>query len=172
MSNYMNENNDMDICNATDTAFDRCYSCMKKIKPGTVFCKYCGYNQKEPAAKGNYLTPGSKLDGQILKGQYIIGKVLGAGGFGVTYMAWDTNLSRKVAIKEYLPIEFATRMSGASNLTVFKGEKAKQFEIGRAKFQNEGQRLAKCQNVSGVVQIYDVLYQNHTAYLVMEYPYL
>ncbi len=169
MSNYMNENNDMDICNATDTAFDRCYSCMKKIKPGTVFCKYCGYNQKEPAAKGNYLTPGSKLDGQILKGQYIIGKVLGAGGFGVTYMAWDTNLSRKVAIKEYLPIEFATRMSGASTLTVFTGEKAKQFEIGRAKFQNEGQRLAKCQNVSGVVQIYDVLYQNHTAYLVMEY---
>jgi beta-lactam-binding protein with PASTA domain len=74
-----------------------------------------------------------------------------------------------VAIKEYLPGEFSTRVSGAVKITVYGGEKQEQFEDGLAKFYEESKRLAKFNEVPGIVQIYDVFQENDTAYIVMEF---
>jgi beta-lactam-binding protein with PASTA domain len=105
----------------------------------------------------------------IGNGRYEIGCVVGAGGFGITYAAFDLVLSSRVAIKEYLPGEFSTRVSGALKITVYGGEKQEQFEDGLAKFYEESNRLAKFNEVPGIVQIYDVFRENDTAYIVMEF---
>ena len=146
-----------------DDSFDRCLGCMQKIKPGTKYCKHCGYEQSQPPLENYHLIPGTILDDR-----YVVGRVLGFGGFGITYIGWDTKLLRRIAIKEYMPTEFATRVLGENELTVFSGEKAEQFEIGKSKFMDEGQMLAGCNNVPGVVKIYDVLSENGTSYLTME----
>ena len=140
-----------------------CYGCMQEIVPGTEYCPYCGYDLSETVAK-YYLKPGT-----VLSDRYIVGVVLGAGGFGATYIGWDTQLARKVAVKEYLPTDFATRNQGETKVIVNQGEKGEQFYIGKEKFKEEGQILAGCHDVSGIVRIYDVLSENETVYLIMEY---
>ena len=140
----------------------QCNNCKNSIEE--LPCKYCGYDGKE-ILNPHYLPCGQELG----QGKYIIGRVLGAGGFGVTYSALDKVLNRRVAIKEYMPGEFSTRMQGNSHLTVFGGEKEEQFKAGMAKFYDESVRLSKFTEVQGIVQVYDCFYENNTAYIVMEY---
>ena len=75
----------------------RCLGCMKEYKEEYQVCPFCGYEVGTPPKEAYHMVPGS-----LLGGRYIVGKVLGFGGFGVTYIGFDTVLSRKVAIKEYL----------------------------------------------------------------------
>lgn len=142
----------------------RCLGCMEKIEDGQAACPYCGYQQDAPVKEVYYLLPG-----MVLHGKYIVGKVLGYGGFGVTYIGWDAQLERKVAIKEYLPSSFSTRSYGATQVTAFAGEKAEQFKIGLERFLKEAKRLAGVQQVPEIVQIYDCFMENDTGYIVMEY---
>lgn len=79
----------------------------------------------EGATEALHMNPGT-----ILHGRYHIGKVLGFGGFGVTYLAWDEVLESRVAIKEYLPSEFSTRAVGVSQITIYSGNKEQQFRDG------------------------------------------
>lgn len=127
-------------------------------------CPYCGYVEGTAAKEAYHMEPGS-----ILHGKYIIGKVLGYGGFGVTYIGWDFVLEQVVAVKEYLPSEFATRVPGEDAVTVYSGEKTQQFSIGRDKFSDEAKRLAQFNTVDGVVEIKDTFKENNTSYIVMEY---
>ena len=85
-------------------------------------CPYCGYELGSSAENALHMQPGT-----ILSDRSLIGKVIGYGGFGVTYIAWDQTLQQRVAIKEYLPSEFATRAVGQSQVTIFGGNKAEQF---------------------------------------------
>ncbi len=142
----------------------RCLGCFKEIPEELEICPYCGYIEGTPAEEAIHLEPGS-----VLANRYIIGKVVGYGGFGVTYIAWDGKLEQRVAIKEYLPSEFATRMPGQSCITVFNGEKSEQFRDGMNKFIDEARRLAKFQNEDGIVKVFDCIAENDTAYIVMEY---
>jgi len=105
----------------------------------------------------------------MLLGRFLIGKVIGYGGFGVTYIGWDSTLQQRVAIKEYLPSEFATRAMGQTHITVFGGNKAAQFSSGMAKFIDEARRLAQFQGEEGIVRVYDSFEANNTAYIIMEY---
>ena len=109
------------------------------------------------------------LPGMVLNQKYLIGRVLGCGGFGVTYIGWDQVLQRKVAVKEYLPSDFATRSYGVRHLTVFSGEAEEQFRAGLDSFIYEARRLAKFNVVPEIVDIYDCFEENGTGYIVMEY---
>lgn len=141
-----------------------CLGCMEEYKEQYNKCPYCGYVKDTPALEAYHMQPGS-----ILQGKYIVGRVLGYGGFGVTYIGMDALLKKKVAIKEYLPGEFSTRVPGQTQLTVFGDEKEVQFRQGVAKFVDEARRLAKFQVQENIVQIYDTFKENNTAYIVMEY---
>lgn len=142
----------------------RCMGCMEEYDEAEAVCPYCGYDEAAKPAEGYHLFPGS-----VLAGKYIIGRTLGYGGFGVTYIGYDAELNRKIAIKEYLPGEFATRVPGQTQLTVYEGERREQFESGIEKFMDEAKRLARFQDTPGIVHIYDSFYENKTAYIVMEY---
>lgn len=141
-----------------------CLGCMEKIKDKYEICPYCGYADGTPAKEAYHIAPGN-----VLAGKYIVGQVIGFGGFGVTYIGYDGLLEKKIAIKEYLPSEFATRMPGQTEVTVYSGERTEQFYSGIDKFVEEARRLAQFKDVSGIVRIYDSFMENKTAYIIMEY---
>ncbi len=141
-----------------------CLGCMQPIEKGTEVCPHCGYVQNTPPREVYHFAPGT-----ILHARYYVGRVLGFGGFGVTYIGRDLVLDSVVAIKEYLPSEFATRVQGQQTLSVYTGEAAMQFDAGLKSFSDEAKRLAKFKDVPGVVEIVDTFSENKTAYIVMEY---
>ena len=142
----------------------RCMGCMELYGNEFEICPHCGYVEGTKAEEAIHMEPGT-----LLHDRYIVGKVLGFGGFGVTYIGWDGKLEQKVAIKEYLPSEFSTRMPGQSSVTVFNGEKSEQFHDGMNKFVEEAKHLAKFQNEPGIVRIFDSFTENETAYIIMEF---
>jgi beta-lactam-binding protein with PASTA domain len=127
-------------------------------------CPFCGYVNGTPAKEAYHLAPGS-----ILNNRYVVGRALGYGGFGVTYIGYDAQLGRKVAIKEYMPGDFSMRMPGEEVMTVYKGDASEQFAAGLQSFLDEARRLAKFNALPGIVAIYDSFLNNSTGYLVMEY---
>ena len=141
----------------------QCMGCMEIYQDNANVCPCCGYVEGTQPENTLHIQPGS-----ILNNRYIIGKVLGYGGFGVTYIAWDSLLEQKVAIKEFLPSEFATRMLGRMEITIFSGDKEKQFMEGLIKFVEEAKKLAKFNNVPGIIKIFDCIEENNTAYIIME----
>ena len=110
-------------------------------------------------------------EGTLLQSRYKIGRVLGAGGFGLTYLAEDCSLSQKVVIKEYFPREIAGRQEEGRNQPVRPREKndRKRFQKGKKDFLLEARRLSALFAVPQVVKVLDWFEENETAYLVMEF---
>lgn len=142
----------------------RCMGCMNEYSEEFEICPYCGFIENSEPESPLHMEPGT-----YLADRYIVGRVVGYGGFGVTYIGWDAKLEQKVAIKEYLPSEFSTRAPGHSKLTIYSGDKAEQFSKGLNQFVDEAKRLAKFQNTTGIVKVFDSFEENQTAYIIMEY---
>ena len=142
----------------------RCMGCMETYGYEFNVCPHCGFVEGTKAEESIHMNPGT-----LLNERYQVGRVVGFGGFGVTYIGWDTKLEQKVAIKEYLPSDFSTRMPGYTQVSVFNGEKREQFRDGMNKFIDEAKRLARFQNEPGIVKVFDSFPENGTAYIVMEY---
>ncbi len=141
-----------------------CYNCFRE-KSSYGPCPLCGYDpsgaeEKFPLA----LKPGS-----ILNGRYTVGRVLGQGGFGITYIAQDYKTKERVAIKEYLPTEFAGRDRRSSSVQIYSGERKDNFEYGKEQFLQEAKTLAAFIGDEHIVRIYSYFEENNTAYFVMEY---
>jgi len=111
----------------------------------------------------NSLQPGYKLH------WYHIIKILGQGGFGITYLAHDTNLDQQVAIKEYLPTDLAVRENDISVHPVSEGHR-ESYEWGLERFISEARTLAKFKH-HNIVRVLSVFTENNTAYMVMEYEH-
>lgn len=108
--------------------------------------------------------------GTILQSKYRIEKILGEGGFGITYLATDLSLDISVAIKEYFPVGFVTRDSSySSSISFFSGKKKEIFISGKDKFIQEARVLGKLSHLEGIVSVRDYFQENNTAYIVMEY---
>jgi serine/threonine protein kinase len=98
---------------------------------------------------------------------YVIERVLGQGGFGITYLARDTNLDQPVAIKEYLPVEVATRLPGPT-VRARTGEHGERFRTGLERFLREARTLARFDHPN-IVRVHSVFEANGTAYMVMRF---
>ena len=141
-----------------------CINCMRE-KPSAKVCPFCGFDEAQYEPSPHHLPPRS-----ILGGKCLIGRVLGEGGFGITYLGWDLNLDLKLAIKEYYPTGFVTRTNTSTNtVTPYRGEKTEFFTTGRSRFINEAKTLAKYYTLPGIVSVREFFLENGTAYIVMEF---
>lgn len=140
-----------------------CPGCFSE-KTSEETCPYCGWrNGTQPNSP--FFLPAQT----ILRGKYLLGRVLGQGGFGVTYLGWDLDLGIKLAIKEYLPREFAGRSTGEISITPYSGEATNYFVKGLEKFLDEAKTLARLEGHPNIVSVRDFFRENGTAYLVMNY---
>ena len=111
-----------------------------------------------------HLQAGALLGG----GKYKIEKVLGQGGFGITYLAEQTSLGRRVALKEFFMKEHCDRETSTSYVTVPSAGSRELVERFREKFIKEARQIATFEN-SHIVRVIDVFEDNGTAYYAMEY---
>ncbi len=142
---------------------DRCMSCML-YKGDAGVCPHCGYQEEEKKEASLFLEPRT-----ILHGKYLIGCVLGQGGFGITYTAWDLVLDLKVAVKEFFPQGFVSRLPGQNSVIVYSEANKKHFESGIDSFLREAQTLARFEYHPNIVYVRDFFRDNNTAYMVTNY---
>ncbi|MCF8210295.1 MAG: protein kinase [Rhodoferax sp.] len=127
-------------------------------------CPHCGYD--ESFKRGTLVLPHHTL---LHHGQYLIGKVLGKpGGFGITYLAFDTKLETKVAIKEYLPRDLAGRDGDHATIRAHSADDAEHFRYGLTQFLQEARTLARFDHAN-IVRVRNFFEENGTGYLVMDY---
>lgn len=138
-----------------------CPYCLNTVQEN--ICPHCG---RDVHYKGrpNHLPVGYTLIGQH---PYVLGAAIGQGGFGITYIAMDTQTNLRVAIKEYFP----THCCGRSDvISVYPNlDQEETFGKGKVRFLDEARMLKSLSDLSSVVNVLDFFETNNTAYLVMEY---
>lgn len=145
---------------------NRCPHCMRELtglRGGA--CPFCGFNaQKSPQ-------PAEAMPrNTILNGKYLVGDVLGRGGFGITYIGFDLSLESRVAIKEYYPSGAAMRREGESELYWSSSYKFRSSrEDAKNYFLKEARKMARVENIPSVVRVRETFLANETAYIVMDY---
>lgn len=142
---------------------NRCPSCFVPLEFGAACTdQYCEADAADRSLNDLPL-------GTVLDNQFRIGRVLGRGGFGITYLSWDERLQRRAAVKECFPQGLVRRSrDGATILASSEGTK-RQFEIVRELFLREARVLAHFPDQPGIVSVLSVLEAHSSAYLVMEY---
>ena len=137
---------------------------MKPLGQAPV-CAYCGSNNlNSPPGAPYHLCRGT-----VLAERYLIGDVLGEGGFGITYIGLDVTLGKRVAVKEFYPSGAANRFNERSNDVLVTQGKENFFEKGVSRFLFEAKNVAAFSAEDGVVDVLDYFEENGTAYIVMEY---
>jgi tetratricopeptide (TPR) repeat protein len=106
--------------------------------------------------------------GTLLDGSYRIIRVVGSGGFGITYEAEDVNLGTSVAVKEYYPFDFGERAAAAASVRPKSLRHQQAFDWGRSNFLREARTLARFEHMS-IVRVLRVFEAHSTAYMVMRF---
>lgn len=140
----------------------RCPNCFAD-KPADGACAECGWPVGYENRTGVHLAPGTQL-----LSRYDVGRLLGQGGFGATYLGWDDRLQVKVAVKEYYPANLISRVPGGSRVVPFSDVHAEGFNLGMKKFLDEARLLARLRDIKEIVGVQDFFEANDTAYLIME----
>lgn len=135
-----------------------------KLKTESPICEHCGYDERTQN------DPHHLSAGTVLKEQYLIGKVLGQGGFGITYLGWDLYLDIPVAVKEYYPAGVVMRDTSVTmDVVSCSGDDGARFRNNKERFLREAKMLARFSQVPEIVQVKNFFLANNTAYIVMEY---
>ena len=149
-----------------DMEIRRCMKCMHALAAGETVCPECGRPYGSVKAESFALKPGTILDGK-----YLVGEMLGQGGFGITYIGFDLLLEQKIAIKEYFPMSTGM-VSREGRSTVVWSDAVMQksgVEKGFDSFLKEARKMAKLRSIPSVVGVNSVFIQNETAYIVMDF---
>ncbi len=137
-----------------------CYCCMRPAVENGV-CQNCRQPELAPNSNGNALPLGTKL----WRGRLTVGKKLGNGGFGVTYIAYDHKLQCRVALKEFMPSYMADR-SGLQ-IVPHQGQ-MDAYVRSRNSFLKEAGALRELREHPNIVHFYGAFTENNTAYYTME----
>jgi len=147
----------------------RCLQCMREFEVpvgsenDSAVCPNCGFVENSKPKIAYHLYPGT-----VLNNRFIVGVVLGYGGFGVTYKAWDPSLGVVVAIKEHFPTQFVQRIPGTKDVLIYDGDKKKLYSDSLERFLEEAKKTAEFDNPN-IVHVDSYFEENNTAYIVMEY---
>ena len=141
-----------------------CIYCMQEKPQADGVCPHCGKDNRNYERNPQHLPPMTPLNGK-----YLLGRALGQGGFGITYIALDTHLQVPVAIKE-LYLKDINRRNSGHTVTLTNNDIA-LFEENRKRFLQEARVLAMFneKDKDGIVSVRDHFEENGTAYIVMEY---
>ena len=138
-----------------------CGRCSSPVKGD--LCPVCGYdcsvNNESVALKA----------GTVLDDRYVIGRVIGIGGFGITYIVYDTEKEITAAVKEYYPKGVAIRGENSYSIEPLTSMQREEYLSGMEKFRNEANILSALSFDTDVIKIFRTFLQNGTAYYVMEY---
>lgn len=143
-----------------------CPACFKQFDSDIVECPSCKYNSNK---KNNPNISCALPVETVLNGRYAVGKVLGKGGFGITYLAYDIRTGNKKAIKEFFPNDVVFRSAGQSMVSMCSRDKIPLFQTGAEKFYNEAKMLASFSNYPNIINVDEFFYENGTVYFSMEY---
>ncbi|MCM1272025.1 MAG: protein kinase [Clostridium sp.] len=146
------------------TRYDRCPNCMQAIQENEDTCSYCGFDINGYEERSNCLKPFT-----VLENKYMLGRVIGVGGFGITYIGWDLNLQTYIAIKEYFPDSIAGRDASRSEEVIPNEGSREIYDKGLKRYVEEAQNISRFYQLQGIVSVKDFFYANGTAYIVMEY---
>ena len=138
-----------------------CGRCSSPVN-GSI-CPVCGYDCD------NEIRSVALTAGAVLNDRYVIGKVIGTGGFGITYLAYDTELEKTVAIKEFYPKGVAIRRMDDPAIEPLTSFHAEEFKAGAEKFKNEAEILSGLGDNTDVIKVFGTFGENGTIYYVMEY---
>ena len=145
-----------------DFTLQLCFGCMEPLADGQTICSLCGHDNSDVNNPPDVLP-----EGTLLNGKFIVGKMLGRGGFGITYIGYDLTLKIKVAIKEFFPVGVGMRTAHSIKVTTATPSGQTGFENGRRAFQDEAQILARF-NSPNIVHVREYFRENGTAYIVMD----
>ena len=144
----------------TENLCPRCFTALG----AKGLCPVCGKKTNAPIFYDpSHLAPKSKI-----KNRYVMSSAIGEGGFGITYLAFDTMNGIKVAIKEYFPVSVVAR-NEKGFVVPLKPELRQRFMLGKKRFMDEAKNMAAIKNLKGVPAVLDFFSENDTAYIVMEY---
>lgn len=145
----------------------KCYNCFRSMDGRETACPFCGYRIDTQEKNVRILRPGT-----ILNQRYETGRILGMGGFGITYLAWDMQKKIRIAVKEYYPGTLVNRdvtsHEGNTVHTVSETDR-RNFQAGLERYVKEGKILSRYAALLGVVSVMEFFYENNTAYMVMEF---
>ncbi len=140
-----------------------CEHCFSEIEENADKCPHCSFE------KNNKKYPTALSEGTILAGRYVVGRVLGKGGFGITYLCYDAKEDKKVAVKEYLPDSLSHRNTGETIVSTYGGESEEHFKKGAQNFFEEARLVSKFNGNPNIISVYEFFYENNTTYFVMEF---
>ena len=141
-----------------------CPYCMNPILPGQP-CSVCGRDPEEYHPEKRQLPPGT-----LLQERYLLGRSLGSGGFGITYLGLDIKLERRVAVKEYFPTVFLKREATVTlDVTCYTASGEAEYAKGREQFLGEARTMAALEEIPEIVRVLDYFPEHNTAYIVMEF---
>lgn len=139
-----------------------CGNCFSAIKGHR--CPYCGYTGEQLYKEHDILPIGT-----VLMDRYVVGKILGKGGFGITYLSYDTKTERPVAVKEYYPDGTAARADDNTTVEPMTSLQHDDYFHGLDRFFSEAEIIMQFHGVKDIPQVYNVFRENGTAYYAMEF---
>lgn len=142
-----------------------CMRCFQPLGEGVKFCSHCSFREEV------YEEPSFALPLRtVISNKYLIGEIIGSGGFGITYNALDIPTNKQLAIKEYFPSALVQRDSAQSlEARPISADTARIYHDDLAVFDAEAKVLVGLRDIPNIVKAKDYFAENNTAYLVMEY---
>lgn len=146
----------------------KCMCCMRDYSESGGACPICGYSEEQMRIDAENNAEALKPE-TILKGRFILGRVLDMSDFSIIYIAWDALLSRRVVIREYFPLGISERDRGSGEIRSGSAQDQLKFEKGCDMFEEENKILSRSQDIPELINVYRTFREKGTIYSVSQY---